>query len=278
MLTAVDHLVVNVTDVARAVETYRALGFTVTDADVSVRGEERRVAQVVFENFYIEFRPVGDRPGALDEATEGSHLVVLRSDALDLDVERLRSAGFRVSEPVDYPITTRLGSSSRLTAFVDAGTPVGLVEDHPGSNGASDFLGTPPVHPNTATVVERVYLAVESIDLELERFEQLLGMSAPQPEMGTVIMSLMSVFYFGDIGIAVAEPRGPGPTATALAARGPGLFQVLLRADHLDVAAAEMVGRGAPAPARGTRLSGESALLVDPADACNVYVAFAGQP
>jgi hypothetical protein len=112
----------------------------------------------------------------------------------------------------------------------------------------------------------------------LERFERLLGMSAPEPEMGTVIMSLMSVFYLGDIGIAVAEPRGSGPTASALAARGPGLFQVLLRAEHLDVAAVEMVERGAPAPARGTRLSGESALLVDPADACNLYVAFAGQP
>jgi hypothetical protein len=52
---------------------------------------------------------------------------------------------------------------------------------------------------------------VESIDRELERFEQLFGVPAPEPEMGIVIMSLMSVFYFGDIGVAVAEPCGCRP-------------------------------------------------------------------
>ena len=76
----------------------------------------------------------------------------------------------------------------------------------------------------------------------------------------------------------MAEPRGPGPTADALSANGPGLFQVLLRADHLDRAAAFMVENGVPPPIRGTRLDGESALLVEPAHACNLFVALAGQP
>jgi hypothetical protein len=39
-----------------------------------------------------------------------------------------------------------------------------------------------------------------------------------------------------------------------------------------------MVGHGMPAPARGTRLSGESALLVRPENACGTYVAMAGMP
>ncbi len=103
-------------------------------------------------------------------------------------------------------------------------------------------------------------------------------MPAPEPEMGTVIMSLMSVFYVGDVGIAVAEPRGPGPTADALSSNGPGLFQILFRAGHLDRAAALMVENGVPPPTRGTRLSGERALLVEPAHACNLFVALAGQP
>ena len=132
-------------------------------------------------------------------------------------------------------------------------------------------------HPNTATVVERVYLAVESIDDALETFERVLDVPAPEPEMGTVIMSMMSVFPVGGIGLAIAEPRGPGPTARALSTNGPGLFQVLLRAEHLNEAERVMGENGVPPPTRGTRLRGESALLVDPAQACGLFVALSGQ-
>jgi hypothetical protein len=119
-------------------------------------------------------------------------------------------------------------------------------------------------------------VAVDSIERDLRAFESVFGKPAPEPEMGTVIMSLMSVFYFGELGIAVAEPRGPGPTADALEANGPGLFQVLFRGEHLDQAAAIITANGGPAPERGTRLSGESALLNLPENACGIYVALAG--
>ena len=96
--------------------------------------------------------------------------------------------------------------------------------------------------------------------------------------MGTVIMSLMSVFYPGEAGLAIAEPRGPGPTARALSAYGPGLFQLLFRADHLNAATQVIVDGGLPPPAAGTRLSGESALLIEPEHACGLFVALAGVP
>lgn len=271
MLTSVDHVMV-VGDVDRAVETYRRLGFTVTGNE-DARSAEGRVGFMPLGNFHLEFRSESNHP----TQARAQRQVMLRSDGLDGDVERLRSSGFSVSEPFEATIATDVGVVSRRGAVVEAGIPVGLVE-YESDGGRTETLRAATVHPNTATVAERVYLAVESIEAALGIFERMLGMSAPEPEMGTVIMSLMSVFYLGDIGIAVAEPRGRGPTSSALAANGPGLFQVLLRAEHLDVAAAEMVARGASVPTRGTRLSGESALLVDPADACGLYVAFAGPP
>lgn len=285
MLTAVDHLVIGVVDVAQAVETYRNLGFTVTHGG-GAEDDGHQAAYAVFGDFYIEFRGTEDSPRVLKEASsrrelgeaEGIHGIVFRSDNLDAEVARLKSNGFHVSDPVDDPIDRRRGSLSRRTAAIDSYIPVGLVEHHHAAAERSAFVGGATAHPNTATVLERTYLAVESIDRELERFEQLLGVPAPEPEMGTVIMSLMSVFYVGDVGIAVAEPRGPGPTASALSANGPGLFQVLFRAEHLDRAAAVMVENGVPPPTRGTRLSGERALLVEPAHACNLFVALAGQP
>jgi catechol 2,3-dioxygenase-like lactoylglutathione lyase family enzyme len=241
VLTAVDHIAVNVHDLERAVDTYLRLGFTVTRAD--------DVAHILFGEFRLELRQLG-------LSREGLKSLGLRSDDIETDVGLL-SAG-------EIPI----GQGSLLIELIGAQEAAEIRRS----------LGSPNSHPNTATELERVYVAVESIDRELRAFETALGIPAPEPEMGTVIMSMMSVFYLGDVGIAVAEPRGDGPTADALAANGPGMFQVLFRADHLDVADRFMVGHGMPAPARGTRLSGESALLVRPENACGTYVAMAGMP
>jgi len=285
VLTAVDHLVIVVADVAQAVETYRDLGFTVTYGG-AVEDAGHHAALAVFGDFYIEFRGTDDPPPMLEEATsgreldeaEGIHGIVLRTDDLDAEVARLKSNGFCVSGPVDDPIETSRGSMPRRTAAVDSSIPVGLVERHNTAAERSAFVGGRAAHPNTVTIAKRIYVAVESIDREMEGFEQLLGVPAPQPEMGTVIMSLMSVFYVGDVGIAVAEPRGPGPTADALSENGPGLFQILFRAEHLSRAAALMVDNGLPPPTWGTRLSGERALLVETAYPSNLFVALAGQP
>lgn len=266
MLTAVDHIVVSVSDLRRAVETYRSLGFSLAHRD--------QVVYAVFGDLYLEFRAFD----SAENEAEGLAGIALRSDDLDADVTCIESHGIHVDGPFDDPIDGPGGSLSRRIAAIDADTPITLVEHHHDHQERRTFLGGAARHPNTATVLERTYIAVESIERELSRFEQVLGVSAPEPELGTVIMSLMSVFYLGEVGIAVAEPRGPGPTQDALSANGPGMFQVLFRAEHLDVAERLMVDNGMPAPARGTRLSGESAMLVAPELACNVYVALAGHP
>jgi catechol 2,3-dioxygenase-like lactoylglutathione lyase family enzyme len=240
VLTAVDHIVVNVHDPERAVDTYRRLGFTMTRGD--------NVVYIVFGDFHLELRELG-------HSKEGLHSLGLRSDDFETDIGLLNAGEIPIGE---IPL------------------PIELI----GEQEAEEIrrsLGSPTSHPNTTTVLERVYVAVESIDRELKAFERALGIPAPEPEMGTVIMSMMSVFYLGNVGIAVAEPRGEGPTADALAANGPGMFQVLLRAEHLDTADRFMVDHGMPAPARGTRLSGESALLVRPENACGTFLAMAGQ-
>lgn len=273
MLTAVDHITVRVVELERAVDTFRRLGFTVTHTPPTDGGEG--VAYVVFGHFHLELREHPDRSAS---QREGLHTLALRSDDLDAEIARLRAGGLPVTDPVDDPILLGGRSLQRRTAEVDAFIPMRLVEHNHDADELKAFLGGPTEHPNTATVLERTYVAVRTIDQELRAFELALGQPAPEPEMGTVIMSLMSVFYIGAVGIAVAEPRGAGPTADALSANGPGMFQILLRANHLDEAEAFMVDHGVPAPARGTRLSGESALLVTPHNASGLYVAMAGFP
>jgi hypothetical protein len=266
MLTAVDHILLQVSDVTSAAATYERLGFHVSLVESS--GSVVESAYIVFDDFYLQLREGGP--------FEGLSEVALRSDDLEAEVARVKSAGFEVTDIADDPVDGDVGTLSRRRATIDLATRVGLVQHDHDSGARLAYLGGRHAHPNTATALERTYVAVEDIERDLRVFESVFGKPAPEPEIGTVIMSLMSVFYFGDIGIAVAEPRGPGPTADALEANGPGLFQVLFRGQHLDEAAGIITANGGPAPQRGTRLSGESALLNLPESACGAYVALAG--
>jgi hypothetical protein len=270
MITGVDHIVLTETDVMGAAATYERLGFGVTVRSTAQRGA---TAYVCFDDFHLAIsEPAGERRGRASGLPE----LVFRSNDLDHDVSRMMSAGFAVSEISDDPLDGTDGHLARRTAEVEFVMPFGLVQ-HYSDRGARDaYVGSSVVHPNSATTVERTYVAVESMARDLPRFEEILGTPAPEPEMGTVIMSLMSVFSLGGMGLAVAEPRGSGPTADALQSNGPGLFQVLVRARSLHDAQRVMEENGAPVPEPGTRLSGESALLVLPAHACGVYVGLAG--
>lgn len=238
---------------------------------------DRGAEYLKFGDLRIEFRsrdefPLFGEPGLV----RPTRAILFRTDDIAGDSARMSRGGLDLVGRSKGSVDESPGGMTMLPAAVVGNTALGLVERDgapPERLGVTDGAAA---HPNTATILERVYLAVESIDQELEKFEHVLGLPAPQPEMGTVIISSMSVFDVGGVGIAVAEPRGPGPTARALAANGPGLFQVLFRARHLDEAAASMVENLLPPPMWGTRLSGESALLVDAANACDLYVALAG--
>jgi hypothetical protein len=267
MLTSVDHIVHQVSDLALAVATYRALGFHVSSSG-QPGGSPGGSAYVVFDDFYLQLRVGGP--------FEGLSEVVLRSDDLEADVKRIASAGLAVTAIADDPVDGEGGALIRRRATVDLAARVGLVQHEHDPRARLAYLGGRHPHPNTATALERTYIAVDSLGRDLPEFETVFGTPAPEPEMGTVIMSLMSVFYFGEIGVAVAEARGEGPTADALEANGPGPFQVLFRGEHLDEAARVITDNGVPAPERGTRLSGESALLNRPGNACGAYVAMAG--
>jgi hypothetical protein len=62
-----------------------------------------------------------------------------------------------------------------------------------------------------------------------------------------------------------------------MARRGPGPFQALYRTRSMDRAARFMDDQGLPPPARGIRNTGEQAMLVDPAQACGVYIGLVGR-
>jgi glyoxalase/bleomycin resistance protein/dioxygenase superfamily protein len=175
----------------------------------------------------------------------GLRWIVLESDNLDEDTARINDCGL-----LDAPFRLVAAAASRRQS------------------------GT---HPNGVVHLERTYIVVPDVHAVAARYAQALGIAVPPVQRGNVIKADMCVFDVGAVGIGVAQPMEPGPAAEALEHRGPGPFQALYRTRSMDSAAAWLAQHGVPPPARGTRNTGEQAMLVAPTDAWGVYIGFVGQ-
>ena len=207
----------------------------------------------------------------------GLRYVALQSDDLAADVAAMRRRGVDVGDPIDGGRRTpdghelrwksaRLGASNPLPIFfIEHLTP--LAERRRGQTGE---------HPNGALRTERVYIAVSDVAKAADLYSRVLGVAVPRVQRGNVIKADMAVFDLGPTGLTVAQPAEPGPAAEALARRGPGPFQALYPTRSMDAAARWMAEHGVPPPARGVRNTGEQAMLVEPANACGVYIGLFG--
>ncbi|MGH7374054.1 MAG: VOC family protein, partial [Candidatus Rokuibacteriota bacterium] len=289
--TRIDHVMICVPDLAAGIETYTRLGFHVYPGG-SHTGRATHNAIAFHDEDYLELlslradRPATLAPGSADAQVAeflarggGLRFVVVQSDDLAADVAAMRRRGVEVSEPLEGGRLTPAGQELRWRAaqlgprnplpllFLQHLTP--LAE----RRAQAARLGS---HPNGVTRVERAYVAVRDVATEARIYAGVLGMPVPKIQRGSVIKADMAVFDLGPTGLGVAQPADPGPAAEALARRGPGPFQVLHRTRSLGAATRFMSDHGLPAPLRGTRNTGEEAVLVRPEHACGVYIGFVG--
>jgi len=284
MLTRIDHVMICVPDLPKAIDAYTRIGFGVRAGGVHPDvGTENAIA--FFQDDYLELLAVRKGEERLASAAlldflargPGLRYVALQSDDLAADVAAMRRRGVDVGDPVDGGRRTpdghelrwksaRLGASNPLPIFfIEHLTP--LAERRRGHTGE---------HPNGARRTERVYIAVSDVAKAADLYSRVLGVAVPRVQRGNVIKADMAVFDLGPTGLTVAQPAEPGPAAEALARRGPGPFQALYPTRSMDAAARWMAEHGVPPPARGVRNTGEQAMLVQPANACGVYVGLFG--
>ena len=284
MLTRIDHVMICVPNLQAAVEAYTRIGFDVRPGGVHPSaGTENAIA--FFQDDYLELLAVraGEERLAGAALTEflargpGIRYVAVQSDDLAADVAAMRGRGVDVGDPVDGGRRTPAGQELRWRAarlgpanplpifFIEHVTP--LAERRRGHTG---------VHPNGALRTERVYIAVSDVAKAADLYSRVLGVPVPRVQRGNVIKADMAVFDLGPTGLTVSQPAEAGPAAEALARRGPGPFQVLYPTRSMDAAATWMADHGLPPAARGIRNTGEHAMLVEPAQACGVYVGLFG--
>src|SRR5215471_15573257 len=289
MLTRIDHVMICVADLAKAIDAYRGLGFDVHPGGVHPgRGTENAIA--FNDEDYVELMSVRDREeyvrarpdGGLLEflaAGGGLRFIALQSDDLAADVAAMRARGVDVSDVTAGARRTPAGRELRWKSAslgLRHPLPIFFVEHLTPLAERRRQVSRAGPHPNGVLSADRVYIAVPDVAAAAQSYSQVLGLPTPRVQRGAVIKADMAVFDLGPTGLTVAQPAEPGPAAEALSRRGPGPFQVLYRTSSMDTAARWMVEHGLPPPMRGVRNTGEQAMLVGPEHACGAYVGFVG--
>ena len=286
VLTRIDHVMICVPDLARGIDAYRRIGFDVHPGGVHASGGTENAVAFLHDD-YLEL--LGVRASHSHEASAGLaafltaggglRYICVQSDDLAADVAAMRTRGVDVSDPADGGRRTPGGQELRWrAASLGAGNPLPIFFIEHLTPVAERRRQVPGAgeHPNGVLRLERAYVAVTDVAPEAETYGRVLGMPVPKVVRGNVIKADMAVFEIGPTGLGVAQPAEPGPAAEALARRGPGPFQALYRTRSMNAAARVMADHGLPPPARGVRNTGEQAMLVEPPDACGVYIGFVG--
>lgn len=266
MLTRIDHVMICVPDLARGMDAYMRLGFSIHPGGVHPgKGTHNAIAfnredyvELLAIRDHAEYRSAGAWKGLIEfiEAGGGLRYVILQSDDLAADVAAMRSRGVEVTDAEDGSRRTPAGRELRWRAAVLGERnplPVFFIQHlTPLEERRRQVPGS--AHPNGVTQIERAYIVVPDLAAAVPAYSRVLGIQ-PNMDRGTVINADLAVFPLGAHGLVLAQPAGPGAAADALARRGPGPFLVLCR----------------------TRNGGEQAILVPPEYAGGVYLGFVGQ-
>ncbi len=230
MLTRLDHLVILVRNLDRAVRGYEELGFTVTPGGEHADGLTRNALVPFEDGSYLELVAFLDLEDPRDNVwgwraflPSGGGLIdyCAASDDLRADTLSLQERGFEVDGPTDggrrLPDGTeirwrvaRLRQDGRLQPFlIEDVTPRSLRV--PGGSAAE--------HPNGATGIARLELVARDARAAASSLAALISAPEAPLRLGACTLSLVPAGQ--ELG-ARSRIDSAGPLAVALAAGGSG--------------------------------------------------------
>lgn len=230
MIQAIDHLVILVSDLAEAIEDYEALGFHVAPGGEHTDGATHNALISFADGTYLEllaFRRDAPTHRWWRHTASGEGLIdfALLPGAIVADVAAAQARGLPLVGPlpggrarpdgVNIAWQTAYGEAPELPFLCGDVTPRELRVPH----------GLAHHHPNGATGIFRLTVAVRDLEISAARYTALLG-HAPLVEPGRRLFKLGPGYvalqaHDPDLieGAAVAErleARGQGPAALAL--------------------------------------------------------------
>ena len=227
MLTRLDHLVILVRDLDRAVRGYEGLGFKVTPGGKHADGLTRNALIPFKDGSYLELVAFVDPEDLRDNVwgwrrflSSGGGLIdyCAASDDLAADVGRLGELDFGVDGPADggrrLPdgreirwLIARIRQEERLLPFlIEDRTPHDLRV--PGGSSAE--------HPNGALGISNLEIATSDAVDALRALATLTGSSGGPATLGTCLLTVVTPEQDDDVRHRL-DATGPGPFAVGLA-------------------------------------------------------------
>ncbi|MEJ7901966.1 MAG: VOC family protein, partial [Thermomicrobiales bacterium] len=200
MATGIDHIVIAVNDLDQAVADYTAAGFTVTPGGQHANGETHNALIAFTDGTYFEIIAwrTPDQPGDNTwwrrlQAGEGFVDYALRVADLDVEIDRLRTAGLEVPESTPGGRLRPDGQSVEWqTVRLDP-------ERHPSlpfyCHSTNDITlrvpsGQAAVHANGASGIHKIFIGVADLEQAAADYQIVAGISLDddahvQPEANT---------------------------------------------------------------------------------------------
>lgn len=239
MFTGIDHLVILVPELNRAMEKYRQLGFQVLPGGEHPYGTHNALVTLQ-DGSYLEliaFREPEkphdhrwyrflDRPGLVDFA--------IGAESIDSELERVRVAGIAYEGPKPGARKRPDGEQLEWRTAPPPDDRTGelpfLIDDItdrslrvPGGSEAE--------HGNGVTGIRSLVVAVRDLDEGIEEYSALLG---TEPERGSdeELSASTASYRCGKHRIILAYPTSPSsPLVRRIQQKGDGPFQVVLSAE-----------------------------------------------
>ncbi|GCE17650.1 VOC family protein [Dictyobacter kobayashii] len=260
MLTALDHIIIGVSDLAQADETFRQqLGLVSSGGgNHPSGGTANRI--IVIGDTYLELiavrAPEEAQQSMLERLALGDGYLncVLASDDIEADSRAMFQRGVRVIGPDQGSLKSADGvSRGWLRTDVERPDltqhyPFIIQHDSSGLERRRRLAGgnTPPGHPSGVQRVQSVTLAVENLEEATRRFQQIYGLNSSQPHLhkqwGAQVVTLTLAQGTQSVELAAALPatETPLPQAATLSTHlrqlKESLYCITLEVSKLEVA------------------------------------------
>jgi catechol 2,3-dioxygenase-like lactoylglutathione lyase family enzyme len=234
MLTGIDHIVIAVHELEAAVQSYRALGFTVVPGGRHPVGTHNALIAFKDES-YLEliafYEPNRDHRwwAALQK---GGGLVdfCLVTDDLAADTAAIRRAGVDIGDPQEQsrvrPDGYRLRWVFSLARGPHRGVAPFLIRDE---TPREERVPREMDHPNGVTGIGTVTVAVELVETVRDWYARALGRPGEDIQRDDLAAAGVQ-FTVGPHGFEFLAPRGPqSPLVRWLETRGPSPYAATLR-------------------------------------------------
>lgn len=250
MIARIDHVVIAVRDLERAIRQYEALGFAVSPGGRHT-GLGTYNAIIRFGLDYLELISIYDEHELGNRGLNGVSLseflrqqegglvgYALATADIKEDAARFEQTGLEAEGPFAMQRLRPDGRQLFWRLLVPGGTswrrPWPFLIQWDASDNERLTWEQPGVHPNGASGVAGIAVAVWNLERGIDLYQRQLGLRLDSQGDVQRLAARRASFHVGMFSIDLYAPTGDGPVQQALESVGEGPFELMLTSKSLD--------------------------------------------